>query len=1036
MLLALAAALPAFARPDAGEPVDFQREIRPILADRCYACHGPDAAAREAGLRLDMAAGATAVGRDGSAAIVPGAPDRSLLLQRVTASDDRDRMPPAEAGDPLTPAQVDALRRWIAQGAVYETHWSFRPVAAPALPTVIDGSWPRNGIDRFVLARLEREGLAPAPEADRATLIRRVALDLTGLPPAPDEVEIFLSDDRAGAYERMVDRLLGSPHYGERWAAAWLDLARYADTKGYEADRQRTIWPYRDWVVRALNDDMPFDRFTIEQLAGDLLPDAGIEQRVATAFHRNTMTNDEGGTDDEEFRVAAVVDRVNTTMQVWMGMTMACAQCHDHKFDPISMQEYYRFFAYFNGTEDSDRVDEAPRMSVPSPEQRVHLQTLEDAIAALEASEAGLIERARAGYDAWEATRAALPVAAVTGGLVARYELDDGLDSAAGPAGAGTAAGGEPVFAPGVTGRALALGDGRHVVLGDVGDFDRDAAFSYGGWILPESGATMVPFARMDPSDDYRGYDVFLHERRAYVHIIHRWPDDLIRVNTRAALPVGEWTHFMVTYDGSGRAAGVAIHVDGRPAALEVTHDSLTGTIRTAAPMYLGRRHGERHFDGRLDDVRLYDRALDAGEVAAVADRGLRAMAALPRDERDEAVRTTLERVHLARLDGPLPEIREELAARRAQRDAVLAGVPSIPVMRELPPEQDRATHLLRGGSFLSPGETVAPGVPAVFHDGPAGPDADRLDLARWIVDPANPLTARVTVNRYWDRFFGAGLVETTEDFGTQGALPTHPELLDWLSERFVAGGWSLKSLCRLIVTSATYRQSSRAAPELRERDPDNRLLARGPRHRLPAETIRDQALAVSGLLNRELYGPPVFPPQPDGVWQIVYSNEQWTTAEGDDRYRRALYTFWRRTSPYPSMATFDAPSREFCVSRRIRTNTPLQALVTLNDPVFVEAAQGLARRVLREAGSDPADRAARALRLALAREPRRAEVAELAGLAEVLRGHYAADADAAETMATDPLGPLPDGLEPAEAAAWTVVANVVMNLDEFLMKH
>ncbi len=782
-----------------GEPVpsavSYTRDVRPILSNRCFKCHGPDESAREAGLRLDTFEGATGALRHGGRAIVPGEPGAGELVRRVTSGDAEERMPPPEAGAPLTAREVETLRRWIAEGGRYEPHWSFVAPRRPEPPRVSDERWVRNEIDRFVLARLDREGIRPSAEADRATLIRRVSLDLTGLPPTPAEVEAFVGDARPGAWERVVDRLLASPAYGERMAAAWLDQARYADTKGYEADRRRTMWPWRDWVIRAFNADVPYDRFIAEQLAGDLLPDAGAEGLVATAFHRNTMTNDEGGTDDEEFRVAAVVDRVNTTMQVFMGLTMACAQCHTHKYDPITHTDYYRVFAVFNTTLDADRMDEAPTLPVPVPEREADLA------------------RARA--------------------IVEHAER------------------------------------------------------------LPE-----------------------------------RVAEALARVGSRSG----------------GGSAG----------------DS-------------------------------------EAELRAFLDDGI--------------------------------------ARARADLAAVEATLPQLPIMREQSVEERRTTRRMERGSFLSPAEVVEAGAPSAFHAWPEGAPRDRLGFARWLTDDANPLTARVAVNRVWEQLFGAGLVETSEDFGVQGALPSHPELLDWLATGLVRDGWSVKRLVRSIVMSATYRQSSVATAAALERDPGNRLLARGPRFRLDAETIRDQSLAVSGLLSRKMYGPSVFPPQPEGVWSIVYNADRWETSGGEDRYRRALYTFWRRTSPHPMLTTFDAPSREFCLPRRIRTNTPLQALVTMNDPALVEAAQALARRVMAEGGADPAARAGYAVRVCLARAATEREVERLIALYESELAHYRERPGDAAALATDPLGPLPEGVDAAEAAAWTAVANVLLNLDEFLTR-
>lgn len=745
--------------------VDFTREVRPLLASNCFACHGRDEKKRQAGLRLDSREDAV-----GHKAIVPGKPDASLLVQRVSASGAL-QMPPVGAGKRLTPQEIALLRQWIQQGAVYKPHWAFVAPQRPALPKVKQTRWARNGIDAFILARLEQEGLTPAPPADRYTLLRRVSLDLIGLPPTPQEVDDFLRDTSPNAYEKVVDRLLASSHYGEKWARVWMDLARYADSAGYGSDPLRpNIWPYRDWVIQAFNRNLPYDQFTVEQIAGDLLPNPTQEQVIATAFHRNTMTNTEGGTDDEEFRVAAVKDRAITTAQVWMGVTMGCAQCHSHKYDPISQKEFYRFFAFFNQTEDNDQPDEQPTLPLPTEEQTRRIAVLKSEIATL-----------------------------------------------------------------------------------------------------------------------------------------------------------------------------------------------------------------------------------------------------------TEAVATS-------------PARKAELEAKQKELAAIQPV--ALPVMRELPPDKRRTSHVLTLSNFLLPGEEVQPGVPAAFNPLPPGAPPNRLVVARWLVSRQNPLTARVAVNRFWAQIFGTGIVETEEDFGTQGALPTHPELLDWLAVEFMDSRWNVKALLKKIVLSATYRQSSRTTPLLLEKDPRDRLLARFPRRRLDAEMVRDQALALSGLLSQKIGGPSVFPPQPAGLWQAAFNGDRtWPTSTGEDRYRRGLYTFWRRTVPYPSMATFDAPSREVCTIRRLPTNTPLQALVTLNDPVYLEMAQALGRRITREGGNSLEAHVQFALRLATAHPPKPEQVQTLLGLYEKELAYYRAHAEDAKKLATDPLGPLPNGLDAAEQAAWTVVANVLLNLDGVLTK-
>lgn len=948
-------------------PVGYGHEVRPILANACFKCHGPDEAKRQGGLRLDTFEGATAL-KDGAApAIVPGQPDAGELLRRVVSHDPDDRMPPLEVSKGLDDTAVATLRQWIAEGARYEAHWSFVAPQRPALPSVQAVTWPRNGIDYFVLARLEEEGLAPSPEADRHTLVRRLYLDLTGLPPTPTEVEAFVNDTSAAAYETLVDRLLASPQYGERWARIWLDLARYADTRGYEKDDRRTIWRFRDWVIDAYNRDLPFDQFTTEQIAGDLLPEAGMEQVLATAFHRNTMTNDEGGTDDEEFRTAAVIDRVNTTMSVWMGLTMACAQCHTHKYDPITQREYFSFYALFNQTQDADLGTDAPLLAAPTPTQAEQLASVSRAISAEEARLAYGLEQHAAAHPDWEQTFAAQAGTAVTLGPWQESPFEKAAThlEAFGPA---------VQAAP--AGDAFAWTDRPEYADGAIHTLREG-----------EAGATYL--RRTIVSTDARTVRLLLGS------------NDGVRV----------WLN------------GREIHKNNVERTVAADQDAVEATLSAGSNvlvMKISNAGGGHAFYFRLED-RTMPEALRATLAKSVGERSKAEAAAL--------------KAYVAENLPELAPYRARLEALRAEKTALEKDVPQIPVLRELAADQQRETHLFERGSFLSPGEVVTPGVPAAFPPWPEGAPRNRLGLAQWLCSPENPLTARVTVNRYWDAFFGHGLVATLEDFGTQGDWPTHPALLDWLATEFVAQGWSMKTLCRTIVCSATYRQASTLSPTLLERDPGNLLYARGPRFRLDAETIRDQALQIAGLLSPTLHGPSVMPVQPEGVWQLVYSSDKWTPSAGADRFRRGIYTFWRRSAPYPSMVTFDAPSREVCTGRRIRTNTPLQAMVTLNDPVYIEAAQALARRMLREGGATPEARAAFGFTAATARVPSANEAAKLAALYASELTHYRGDAKAAEAMACDPAGPLPAGVDVSEAAAWTVVGNVLLNLDEVLNK-
>lgn len=853
--LGVAALLTTGNSSEAGEPgsapppdIDFNRVIRPILSENCYKCHGPDDGARKSSLRFDLRTEALKPAKSGRIAIAPGAPEKSELVSRITTSDPEKRMPPKSTGKKLAAAQIAALRLWIGKGAVYAPHWAYVRPVRPALPKLRDENWPHNEIDRFILSRLERERLQPSAPADRYTLIRRVSLDLTGLPPTPAEVDAFVKDPNPAAYERLVDHLLQQETFGEHWARMWLDLARYADSAGYADDPPRNIWAFRDYVIRSLNANKPFNRFTIEQLAGDLVPDPTDEDRVATAFHRNTMTNNEGGTDDEEFRNAAVVDRVNTTMAVWMGTSMACAQCHHHKYDPFSQQEYFRLFAILNNTQDADRSDEMPIKKLYTPAQKEQL--------------------ARAQAESWQ------------------LEQNFGL-------------------------------------------------------LTPESLAQ-------------------LRDWEAEFPLALLWQYALERVSRPLT-----------------SAEETAQYANPPPAILEL--------IQQPSPVL-------------TDD--------------------------------QQAILSTWYRSHVA------PELRpqqDRYAQLQSEIDAIKPN--TVPVMRDLEGEKRRKTHVQLRGNFLALGEEVTEAVPAIFHPLPGGTPPNRLALAYWLVDENNPLTGRVTANRFWEQIFGIGIVRTSEDFGSQGDLPTHPELLDWLASEFVSSGWNVKALLKLMVTSATYCQSSRVTPELLERDPDNLLLARGPRFRMTAEEVRDQALFVSGLLSGKMFGPPVRPPQPSsGLTAAFGGSLDWKTSEGEDRYRRAVYVEWRRTNPYPSLSTFDAPNREVCALRRPRSNTPLQALVTLNDPVYIEAAQALGRRMEQASGSS-ADKAIFGFRLCLAHAPRERELTRLLEFYKAARSEYEGQPEKAEHLATDPLGPAPEGADLPALAAWTTVGNVLLNLDETLMR-
>jgi mono/diheme cytochrome c family protein len=1051
-----AAAAPATPRGAPAAGIDFNRDIRPIFSENCYACHGPDEGKRKAGLRLDRGEDAFRELKSGNRALVPRDLAKSELIHRITTPDQDERMPPAATGKRLTPEQVELLRRWVAQGAEWKPHWSFIVPERPPLPAVKQKEWPRNEIDQFVLVKAESAGLSPAPEADKTSLARRVSLDLTGLPPTIEEVDAFLTDKRPDAYEKLVDRLLASPHFGERLALNWLDLARYADTSGYHFDGVRFMWLWRDWVIQAFNRNMPFDRFTLEQLAGDLLPNPTIDQRVASGFNRNNMTTDEGGADPDEYLNKYAVDRVDTTGAVWLGMTVGCAECHDHKYDRLTQREFYQLYAFFNKVPEKglDRIrtdNPPPRLPVPTPEQaREYVErdfALRDAEKTLQDRQNELPET----QEKWEReTNASPPPAPTEQGLRAVLSFEDTLEARPPPttnaAPAPKLVGAErPTFSPGRQGKALELDGKSQVEYGPLLMFDRTNAFSHGGWVKLRKPSGCI-LSRMAPEPAYRGFDLLASEGRFEVHLVHQWPDDALKVKSKDSFPTNQWLHVFTTYDGSGKAGGVKLYVNGKPRELEAEKDHLTNSIVTTEPVRLGSRAREAVFAGLLDEVRFYDRVVAEEEVRSMVLAGY-----LPVIARTGGQRTPEEQDDLRRLyreHYAVAFIRSEaaLAHARKAKEEIIRAVPSTMVMAELdkPPE----TFVLVRGDFRNRGERVNAGVPSFLPPLPEGQPASRLALARWLTATNHPLTARVTVNRYWQLMFGAGLVKTVNDFGSQGEWPSHPELLDWLACQFRDGGpirervgssqrlarrtvgaWDLKQLLRLMVTSASYRQSAAVTPEKLERDPANRLLTRGPRHRLAAELVRDNALAISGLLNPAIGGPSIKPYQPPGIWDGT--DAEYVQDHGTNLYRRGMYVFWRRSAHYPSFATFDAPNREVCTLLRQRTQTPLQSLVLMNDPVYVEAARALAQRVLREEPRDPHKRLERAFRHALARQPRPDELAVLERAYDRQLANFQRDPDAARGILGVGESKSPEQVEPGELAALTAVASVLLNLNE-----
>jgi hypothetical protein len=1023
-----------------GPSVEFNRDVRPILADACYRCHGPDANSRQAELRLDTQEGAVAK-HDGRAAIVPGKLAESELWRRIASPNPEERMPPADSGKRLSGEQIATLRRWIERGAEWQRHWSFIAPSRPILPAASQADTVRNPIDALVQSRLQKERLAPSPEADRPALLRRVTLDLTGLPPTPGEVSAFLADHSPDAYERVVERLLASPRYGERMAARWLDAARYADTSGYQSDGERHMWRWRDWVVESLNANLSFDQFTIWQLAGDLLPDATLDQRLATGFNRNHRGNAEGGIIPEEYAVEYVVDRVETTSTVWLGLTMGCVRCHDHKFDPFTQREFYQLYAFFNNVPEKGRAiklgNSPPYIKTPTRLQQEQLAQRERIFARLKQDWRQMAAEVDAAQPAWELSTDLRKWVdwQPAEDLAAAFALDgDLVDKRTGLA--GKTQQGQAEFVEGQVGQAAEF-DGRSVVdggdLGGFGFFDKFTLAAW-VWVPADGGGTIV--SRMTDVPEGDGYQLALAGGKLQLNLVKRWLDDATRVETAEPMAGGKWHHVAATYDGSRLASGITLYVDGRPQELTVQLDELNQSFATKQPLRIGGGGGPAaRFRGRLDEVRVYAYDLPPEQIRILATHNtIGEIISRPANERSNDQQLKLRACFLDQhAPHTIQSAHRELAAARRELRTFIESLPTTMVMEEL--ATPRPAHVLVRGQYDKPGAQVVAGGPEQLLPWPKDAPANRLGLARWLVDPAHPLTSRVTVNRFWQMYFGTGLVKTVEDFGTQGEWPIHAELLDWLATEFIRRGWDVKAIQRTILTSGVYRQSSQVTPALRERDPENRLLARGPRQRLAVEMVRDQALAASGLLVEQIGGPSVKPPQPAGLWNELTGGDDYVAGQGADHYRRSLYTYWKRTIPPPSMAVFDAATREFCTVREVRTNTPLQALTLLNDPAYVEAARVLAERVM-HAERPPVRRLQMAFLLVTGRQPAPRELAILsASLARHLARYEGAPAEASKLLAVGSQAADPN-LRAVELAAYAAVCSTILNLDEAVTKE
>ncbi len=1040
------------------DQLDFNVDVKPIISDKCFACHGPDQAQIKGGLQLHEAAAAFAPlpNSPGKVALSPGRLAKSEVYHRIISTDPEYLMPTPASNLALTAREKAVLIKWIEQGAEYKPHWAFQKPERQDPP---EAAWPvANDIDHFVFSKLAGKGMEPSEEADRELLLRRVSLDLTGLPPTVEEIDAFLADPSPDAFEKQVDRLLDSPHFGEKMTTDWMDLARFADTHGYTVDRYRDMSPWRDWVIDAFNENMGYDDFITWQLAGDLLPNPTKEQILATGFNRLHPQNQEGGIVDEEFRVEYVADRTALFGQGFMGLTLSCARCHDHKFDPVSQKEFYELFSFFNNVNETgqiswDNATPVPTLMLPTEEQQSIMAYLEQAVEKEEKD----LDRVKAGEqkaaDRWinEGHYQKLTATRPSKGLVGDFPLNGDLDNRAAKSSGHMertfSSSESPNFQKGKEGQGLLLDGDAWLDLEHVGVFKRNNAFSVALWVkLPKELDEGVIFHKNDGSRLYsfKGYSLYLIDDRLELMLAHTWPDNAIIRRTQAPVPRNEWIHLLATYDGSSTVEGLKLYMNGQPAATEVLNDNLYKDIvfgyteDMAQPgkhepgLQIGARWRGKGIGGAfVDDILVYDRELSAIEVMQIVDPdALRSIAskssyALSADDREQLTHHFLSN-HSSAYQTQLAQLAR---ARRPLVDS-MEQVKEIMVMKEMP--KPRQAYVLERGGYENYGEEVFPNTPESILPWNEHLPKNRLGLAQWLLDPEHPLTARVAVNRFWQSYFGQGLVKTTEDFGNQGALPSHPRLLDWLATEFINSGWDVKHLQKLIVTSSTYRQSSVGTPELREQDPDNVWLARGPSMRLSSEMVRDNALAASGLINTTIGGRSVRPYQPDGLWNM--NGGRYVQDSGEDLYRRSLYVFWKRTVPHPTLQTFDQPERTECTVRRQKTNTPLQALALLNDPTYVEASKAVGQQISEK--EDVTTGISEAFRRLTGRKPANDELALLVQLQEEEYGKFKSDPAKGEgwlevgEYAVDP------ELDRAELAANAVVANVILNSDACITKR
>jgi hypothetical protein len=1022
------------------ETISFNRQVRPLLSDRCWACHGPDEKTRKAKLRLDTEDGM--FGKKG--VIAAGNPAASELYKRIASEDPDEKMPPPDSHLSLDTQEIELLRRWIEQGAKWEKHWAFLPPVKPAVPQLKNDFWPRNEIDRFILARIEKAGLQPAPEAPRERLIRRLAFDLTGLPPTLEQVDAFLNDHSESAYEKVVDQFLNSSAYGERMTVDWLDLARYSDTFGYQADRYRAMWPWRDWVIKAFNENMPYDRFATWQLAGDLLPNATREQILATGFNRHHMQTEEGGSVEEEFRVSYVVDRVNTMGTAFLALTFECSRCHDHKYDPIRQKDFYSLYSFFNNIDESGQTSHftdsmpVPTLLLSDAETDKKLTSLKEKILEKERQYSALRLNARGAFEGWLAAR---PKEPVLSGLVAAFSFEEIKENKSvndadknKPA---SAVENPQIVEGGYRGKAAALNGENGFTFNGLGEFSRVDPFSISIWIrTPVLPKRAVIFHRSMAALDAasRGYEMLLEEGKISLGLHHMWPGNALKIRSKAVLGTNQWVHLVMTYDGSSRAEGIKLFWNGERTETETIRDNLWKDItyeRGSPQLAIGYRFRDNGFrDGLVDEFKVFNRTLTEIEVQHL--HGSNALNDALAAEKPKAIENLFD-YYLAHFNPIYQKHLRDLRELRAEQGRTINPIPEAMVMREM--NQPRPAFVLKRGAYDAPGEAVTMSTPAAILPFDSKFPRNRLGLAQWLFASDNPLAARVAVNRLWQTMFGRGLVSTSDNFGSQGEQPTHPELLDWLAKDFQDRGWDIKRMLRMMALSATYRQNSTGSSESLSKDPENKLLARAPGYRLSAEKLRDNALAASGLLAVQIGGPPVKPYQPDGLWEEK-SGARYERDKGDGLYRRSLYTFWKRTSPPPTMMAFDAAERNVCIVQRQVTSTPLQSLILLNDPQFTEAARWLAERMFKRGGSSIQAQLSYLFRTLTGRIPKESEMLVLEKMYREQHELFARDQQ--ETLKLLTVGEKANdpSIHPVDLAAASVVANALLNFDDVIIRR